>query len=142
MDLAPAVLVAPVVLVDRLVPVHVRVVVPVDRVDLVGPPAAAVEVPAVLVAPAVPVVPVVREVPVDLAAVRVVREDAEASATAPVAAAIPQAHSVSPGGAPREAVSPSAPSAKSSTTWKRRRSVAFGCRVEAVRPCDCRAVPH
>jgi hypothetical protein len=134
-DRAPVDLVDPVLPVAQLVPVHVPVVVPVDRVDPVDSPAVVVEVradPAAdpVVALAVRVGPAGQVGP----AVRVV---AGASATAPVAAATPQVRSASPVVVPHVAASPSAPSVKSSTTWKRLRSAAFGCRAAVGRPCGC-----
>lgn len=129
--------VAPALPAVRLDPELVQVVVPEVRVDPVDFPADVVEAQAVPVDLAAQedlaarVDPVVR---VDL----VVRADAGASATAPAAAATPRVLLVSPGVVLRAAASPSAPSVKSSTTWKLPRSAAFGSRAVAARPFACR----
>jgi len=110
-----------------------------DRVDpvVVGPVVVGPEVPVGPEAPAgrvVPAVPGGRVVPA-VAAVAVV-----AGSTAPVAAGTRQVPSASRVVVLRVDASPSAPSAKNSTTWKRPPSVVFGCPAAAVRPCACRAV--
>lgn len=117
--------------VDRVVPVVPvvgevsPVAVVVDRVD-----------PAELVVLEVPVVPAVLGVLGD----RAVLAAAVALAVARVVVATPRVHSASPVVARRAGASPSAPSAKNSTTWKHRPSVAFGCREVVARPFGCRAV--
>ena len=75
--------------------------------------------------------------------VRVVREAAAVVAVASgarVVAAMRPVRSASPVGVLRADASPSAPSARNSTTWKHPRSVACGCREERARPSGCHAV--
>jgi len=131
--------------VDQAVPVDpvVRVVavVPAARVDLAPqrvPVAAVVRVdPVALAARAHQAARVVRAVPVAPAAVAAV---AGAGSTAPVGAAMRPVLSASLEAGLRVGASPSAPSAKNSTTWRRRPSVAFGCHAAAARASGCRAV--
>jgi hypothetical protein len=124
--------------------VHVLVLARVDPEARVDSPEAAVVDPEARVVRVAPVVRGAREVRVApvVRGARVVREDAVASGVVPVAAATPPVRSVSPVVAPRAGVSPSAPSAKSSTTWRPRPSVASGCLVVVGRPCGCRVEPR
>jgi len=130
--------VVPVVLAD--VPVR-RLAVPAARVV---PAAASVGVvPAALVAPVDQVdqvdpearaVPEALEVPAAVAAV------AGVDSGGPVAAATRRVRSASPEDGLRADASPSAPSARNSTTWKPPRSVACDCPGERGRPFGCHAV--
>jgi hypothetical protein len=86
---------------------------------------------AARVVPEVPVVPVDRVAPVDRAV---------AVGSAPVGAETPLVRSASRAVGRPEVESPSAPSVKSSTTWKPRRSAAFGCPGVRVRRFASRAV--
>ena len=83
---------------------------------------------AVLAAPAAPAALVVPAVP------------AGAVGSVPVGAETPLVRSASRAVGRLEVESPSAPSVKSSTTWRPRRSAAFGCRGVPVRWCGFHAV--
>ena len=116
----------------------------------------ALAVPAARVVPAVPVareVAVARVVPVAdvtifavvvvlaVPAVPAVPVDPEgAVGSAPVGVETPLVLSVSPAVGRPVVESPSAPSVKSSTTWKPRRLAACGCPGVLVRRCGSRAV--
>ena len=102
------------VVASEVVP-EAKVVVPVDPED-----------------PEAPVDPVVPEDPVVPVAVAVVSVE-------PVGVAMPPVRSASPVVAPRAGASPSAPSVKSSTTWRPRPSVAFGYPAVRARLSGCRA---
>ncbi len=89
---------------------------------------AALVVPAAPAALAVPAGAVVLVVP------------AGAVGSVPVGAETPPVLSASRAVGRLEVESPSAPSVKSSTTWRPRRSAAFGCRGVPVRWCGFHAV--
>ena len=82
-------------------------------------------------APAVPAVP---------AGAVVLVAPAGAVGSVPVGAETPLVRSASRAVGRLEVESPSAPSVKSSTTWRPRRSAAFGCRGVPVRWCGFHAV--
>ena len=134
----PAVLAVPVDQVARaareVAVVRVVRVVPVARAVAV----AVVTITEVVVARVVRVAPEVLAVPVDQV-VRVVPAVAVGS-VAPVGVETPLERSASRAGVRPEVESPSAPSVKSSTTWKPRRSAAFGCPGVRVRRSGSRAV--
>ena len=116
------------------------------EVDPVDPVARAAAVAVVTITEAVVdrVVPAALVVLVVLAAlaalaVLVVRV-AAAGSVAPVGAETPLVRSASRAVDRPEVESPSAPSVKSSTTWKLRRSAAFGCPGVRVRRSGSRAV--
>ena len=140
-------LAVPVARVDRVVLAAREVAVdPVDPVVPVVPAARAVVVAVVTITEAVvarvvlaaPEVPVAREVLVD----QVARVDRAAAvdSVVPVGAEILLVRSASRAVGRPEVESPSAPSVKSSTTWKPRRSAAFGCPGVRVRRSGSRAV--
>ena len=82
---------------------------------------------------------VVLAAPVDPAAPE---DPAVAVGSVPVGAEILLVRSASRAVGRPEVESPSAPSVKSSTTWRPRRSAAFGCPVDQVRRFASRAVPR
>ena len=135
---APVDQVLPAVLAAREVAVVLVV-----RVVLVVPVARAVavavvtitEVAVVPVARVVPVAPEVRADPAVLAVLAVA-----VGSVAPVGVETPLVRSASRAVVRPEGESPSAPSVKSSTTWKPRRSAAFGCPGVRVRRSGSRAV--
>ena len=132
------------VLAARVVPVDpaARVVAedPVVRVVLAARAVAVavVTITEVAVARVVRAAPEVLAVPVDQV-VRAVLAVAAVSA-APAVAETPLVRSASRAVGRLEVESPSAPSVKSSTTWKPRRSAAFGCPGVRVRRSGSRAV--
>ena len=133
-------------LVARVVPA--ARVVAADPVDPVVPAARAVAVAVVTITEAVVarvarvarVAPEVPVAPEDLAVLVVRVDPAVAVGSAPVGAETPLVRSASRVVGRLEVESPSAPSVKSSTTWKPRRSAAFGCPVVRVRRSGSRAV--
>jgi len=92
---------------------------------------AALAARVVRAAPAVPAVP---------AGAVVLVAPAGAVGSVPVGAETPLVRSASRAVGRLEVESPSAPSVKSSTTWRPRRSAAFGCRGVPVRWCGFHAV--
>jgi len=97
----------------------------------------ALAVLAALVVRAAPAVPVALAVP---AGAVVLVAPAGAVGSVPVGAETPLVRSASRAVGRLEVESPSAPSVKSSTTWRPRRSAAFGCRGVPVRWCGFHAV--
>jgi len=116
---APAVPVVPVAPAARAVAVVTTTEAVVDRVVLAAP--------EVLAAPVDPAAP---------------EDPAVAVGSAPVGAETPLVRSASRAVVRPEVESPSAPSVKSSTTWKPRRSAAFGCLEVRVKRSGSRAVRH
>ena len=141
-----AVLEAPVVV--PVVPADVPVVpadVPVRRLVVPAVPAVPAAasvgvVPAALVDPAAPAVPEAPEAPEAREAPEAVAAVAGVDSGGPVAAATRRVRSASPEDGLRADASPSAPSARNSTTWKPPRSVACDCPGEPGRPFGCHAV--
>lgn len=130
-------------LVARVVPA--ARVVAADPVDPVVPAARAVAVAVVTITEAVVarvarVAPEVPVAPEDLAVLVVRVDPAVAVGSAPVGAETPLVRSASRVVGRLEVESPSAPSVKSSTTWKPRRSAAFGSPGVRVRRSGSRAV--
>jgi len=131
----PVVLAAREVAVDRVVRAA-----PADQVVLAVAVAVVTitEAAVVPVARVVPVAPEVRADPAVLAVLAVLA--AAVDSVVPVGAGILLVRSASRAVGRPEVESPSAPSVKSSTTWKPRRSAAFGCPGVRVRRSGFRAV--
>ncbi len=136
----PAVLAVPVDQVARAARevAVVPVVLAAPEVRAVAVAVAVVTITEVAVVRVVLAAPEVRAVPV-VPAARVVPAVAVGS-VAPVGVETPLVRSASRVVVRPEGESPSAPSVKSSTTWKPRRSAAFGCPVVRVRRSGSRAV--
>ena len=115
-----------------------------DRAVLAAPAvvalAAGVTIFEAVVALAVLAALVVRAAPAVPAGAVVLVAPAGAVGSVPVGAETPLVRSASRAVGRLEVESPSAPSVKSSTTWRPRRSAAFGCRGVPVRWCGFHAV--
>ena len=122
--------VARVVLVARVVPAVLAVVAPAEGVTIFEAVVARA-VPVVLAVLVALVVPAVLGVPAVLAG---------AVGSVPVGVETPPALSASRAVGRLEVENPSAPSVKSSTTWKLRHSAGCGCRGVPVRRSGSRAV--